>query len=218
MGWAGPVVSYLLQGMRATALLCVTSVGASLCAGVILGTLSTVRVAPVRLAVRLYVEVWRGLPTVVTLFFVFFLLPVLHVYLGAFAAAILGLTLWGSANIAEIVRGAVQSIPYVQHTAARALGMNGFHVLTLVVLPQAIRRMLPPLVSFLAHAIQNTTLAAVIGVLELLESGSRSIQRLTYDLGQPHAVPIYAAVLAFFFLVCFPLTRLAGRFERRLVV
>lgn len=217
MVWTGPIIFYLLEGMWTTALLCVTSVVASLCIGTVLGTLSMVQVAPVRLVIRLYVEIWRGLPQIVTLFLIFFALPVLHIYVSAFAAAIVGLTLWGSANVAEIVRGAAQSIPMTQHRATRALGLTWIQAMTLVVLPQAFRRMLPPLVSFLANAIQTSTLASIIGVLEVLEAGTRVIQRFTFDFGQPHALVIYTVVLAFFFSICFPLSRLASWLERRLI-
>ncbi len=216
--WIGSVASYLLQGAWVTVILCFASVSASLAIGLVLGSLSVFSNRVVRILVRAYVEVWRGLPAILILFFVFFALPTLNIHLNAMAATIVGLALWGSANIAEIVRGAVQSIPASQHDAARAIGLSTFQLSVFVVVPQAARRMLPPLVSFIAHAIQNTTLAAAIGTLDILEAGNRSVQRLTFDLGDPHAVPIFTAVLIFFFVICFPLTRLAAGMEKRLVV
>jgi polar amino acid transport system permease protein len=87
-----------------------------------------------------------------------------------------------------------------------------------VVLPQALRRLLPPLVSLMANIIQNTTIASLIGVTELLATGQRSIERLQFEAGaNSHAFAIYTALLAAFFCISFPLTRLAGYLERRLV-
>jgi polar amino acid transport system permease protein len=85
-----------------------------------------------------------------------------------------------------------------------------------VILPQALRRLLPPFVSLLVNIIQNTTIAQVIGAAELLEAGERSVERLTFTTLEPHALEIYGAVAVVFFLISFPLTRLAAFLEKRL--
>ena len=227
--WVGPVADYMLKvGVKHTLQIAGVSVVASAVVGVVLGTLLTVRWLPLRAAVRGYIELWRGLPIIVTIFLMFFGLPTLadelHVEalrLTALNAAIVGLTLWGSAQVAEATRGAVQSIPREQHEAAAALGFGwiGRHVY--VVLPQAGRRLLPPLVSLLVNIIQNSTLAQILGVPEILETGKREYERLQqpppFGAGNPHALEIYGAVLVFFFVISFPLTRLAAYLERRLV-
>jgi polar amino acid transport system permease protein len=167
------------------------------------------------------VEVWRGLPILVTIFLVYYALPTtpwIHHRFGAFTGAGIGLTLWGSAQVAEATRGAVKSIPREQHEAAAALGFGwvGRHVS--VIVPQALRRLLPPLVSLLANVIQNTTIASLVGVTELLATGQRSIERLQFEAGaNSHAFAIYAGLMAAFFCISFPLTRLAIFLERRLV-
>jgi polar amino acid transport system permease protein len=187
-------------------------VAASTIVGIALGTLLTLRV--VRVPVRLYVEVWRGLPILVTVFLVYFALPL---RLGAFTAAAIGLTLWGSAQVAEATRGAVQSIPREQHDAASALGFSWAGRHRRVILPQAFRRLLPPLVSLQANVIQNTTIAAVIGVAETLEAGNRQTERLLFSSSSSHSLEIFGGVMAIFFVISFPLTRLATYLERRLV-
>lgn len=216
--WILPVAAYMAEGLRVTLLLCCITVVASTLIGVVLGALSVVRWAPFALALRAHIEFWRGLPTIVSLFFIFFALPTLHLYFSAFAAAAIGLTLWASANVAEIVRGAIGSIPRDQFSAGAALGLSAIQVMTFIILPQALRRMLPPLVGMLVNLIQTTTLAAVIGVLDVLEAGKRSVERLTLQTGNPHAAEIYAAVLILFFLMCFPLSQYASTLEKRLVV
>lgn len=214
--WVGPVASYSAQGLLTTVLLAVVTSVASVVVGTLIGTALTVPSRGVQLPLRAYVEVWRGLPIIVTLFFVFFALPVIGIDVNTFIAAAIGLSLWGTANVAEIARGAVQSIPYGQSEGAGALGFPWSQRMRYVVLPQAVRRMLPPLVSLLTNLIQATTLGAVIGLLEVLQASQRSIERLLVDTGHSHAIPIFGAILVVFFLICFPLTVIARRLERRM--
>jgi His/Glu/Gln/Arg/opine family amino acid ABC transporter permease subunit len=227
--WVRPVAEYMFkEGAKNTLHIAAVSVTASAVVGIVLGTLLTLRWRPLQALIRGYIELWRGLPIIVTIFGMFFILPTLADELGLdflrltpMNAAILGLSLWGSAQVAEATRGAVESIPLEQHEAASALGFGwaGRHVY--VVLPQATRRLLPPLVTLLAGIIQNSTLAQILGVPEILETGERSYERLQqpppFGEGNPHAFEIYGAVLVFFFLISFPLTRLAAYLERRLV-
>jgi polar amino acid transport system permease protein len=234
--WAEPVADYILHtGLKNTLIIAGVSVILSVVVGVVLGTLLTIRFLPLRAAIRFYIELWRGLPIIVTIFILFFGLPTLAdelnveaLRLSEIKAAILGLSLWGSAQIAEATRGAVQSIPREQHEASAALGFGwvGRHVF--VILPQALRRLLPPLVSLSVNIIQNSTLAQILGVPEILETAERSTERLSIPTVDPvtlevegggdnHAFEIYGAVFVLFFLISFPLTRLAAYLERRLV-
>ena len=221
--WVEPVARYMLEeGVTGTLKIAAIALAGSALIGITLGTLLTIRFLPSRALIRLYIEVWRGLPILVTIFVIFFALPAvsLHLRFDPLTAAAIGLTLWGSAQVAEATRGAVESIPREQHEASAALGFGwvGRHVF--VILPQALRRLLPPMVSLLVNIIQNTTIAQVIGATELLETGERQVERLTapppIGLGEVHAFEIYAAVMVVFFLISFPLTRLAAYLERRL--
>ena len=223
--WVEPVARYMFEvGLKGTLRIASISLVGSVVIGVTLGTLLTIDFRPSRWLIRLYIEVWRGLPILVTLFIVFFALPSLGSALrfDPFTAATITLTLWGSAQVAEATRGAVQSIPQEQHEASAALGFGWIGRHRFVILPQALRRLLPPVVSLLANIIQNSTIAQVIGAAELLETGERSVERLAapapIGLGEVHAFEIYAAVMAVFFCLSFPLTRLAAYLERRLVV
>jgi His/Glu/Gln/Arg/opine family amino acid ABC transporter permease subunit len=234
--WAEPVADYILHtGLKNTLIIAGVSVVLSVVVGVVLGTLLTLKSLPLQAAIRGYIELWRGLPIIVTIFILFFGLPTLAdelnveaLRLSEIKAAILGLSLWGSAQIAEATRGAVQSIPKEQHEASAALGFGwvGRHVF--VILPQALRRLLPPLVSLSVNIIQNSTLAQILGVPEILETAERSTERLSFPTVDPvtlevegggdnHAFEIYGAVFVLFFLISFPLTRLAAFLERRLV-
>jgi polar amino acid transport system permease protein len=233
--WAQPVAEYIIEtGLKNTLIIAGVSVVLAVVVGVLLGTLLTIRFLPLQAAIRLYIEIWRGLPIIVTIFLLFFALPTLAdelhfpgLNLDTMRAAILGLALWGSAQIAEATRGAVQSIPREQHEASAALGFGWVGRHTFVILPQAFRRLIPPLVGLCVGVIQNSTLAAIIGVPEVLETAQRSTNRLAVPTvdpttlaiegGDSHALEIYLFIFILFFLISFPLTRLAAYLEKRLV-
>lgn len=214
--WVGPVAGYLAGGLRETALLALVSIAASLLVGTLLGAVLTVPSRPVRALARAYVEIWRGLPIIIILYFIFFVLPIIGIVVNTFSAAAIGLSLWGSANMAEVVRGAVQSVPRGQAEAAAALGFSWTGRMRHVLLPQAARRAIPPGIGLVVNLTQQTSLAAIIGLLDILEASQRSIERLTLSGGSSHAVPILGAVLAVFFVICLPLTMLSRWYERRL--
>jgi polar amino acid transport system permease protein len=219
--WVDPVAHYMLHvGLPMTLRIAAYAVVGSISIGIVLGTLMTIRFRPLQGLIRLYIEIWRGLPIIVTIFLVYYALPtapIIHHRFAAVTGAALGLTLWGSAQVAEATRGAVQSIPREQHEGAAALGFGWVGRHRSVILPQAFRRLLPPLVSLVANIIQNTTIASLIGVTELLATGQRSIERLQLTPpGDSHAFAIYSALLVLFFCISFPLTRLAIFLERRL--
>ena len=222
--WADPVVRYLIEhGLAGTLRIAAVALVASSLIGITLGTLLTIRFMPTRALIRLYIEVWRGLPIIVTLFIVYFGAPVISTRfeLDPYTAGAVTLTLWGSAQIAEATRGAVQSISRGQHEAAAALGFGwvGRHVF--VILPQATRRLIPPLVSLLVGIILNTTLIGIIGGSELLEASKRMVEVVNAPapagFGDRGEFQIYTFVMLVFFVICFPLTRLAAWLERRLV-
>ena len=216
--WVPPVAAYAAQGLEFTVLISLITIGSSMVAGLIFGSLLTLPLGIVRWPVRVYVEIWRGLPLIITMFFVFFTLPAINLRLSAFASACIGLSLWASANVAEIVRGAVQSIPAGQFQASNALGFNWLQTMAYVILPQSVRRMLPPLVSLITNLIQSSSLAAVIGAFELLQSARRSVERLTVETGNSEAIPILGAVLLVYFILCFPLAQVARRLETSLAI
>jgi polar amino acid transport system permease protein len=222
--WVEPVARYILEvGLPATLRVSAVAVTGSALVGILFGTLITIRLRPLQLALRGYIEVFRGLPILVTVFIVFLGLPELTSALrfSPLTSTSIALVLWGSAQVAEATRGAVQSIPREQHEAAAALGFGWVGRHRSVILPQAFRRLLPPFVSLLVNIIQNSTLAAVIGGIELLQAGKSQTERLTFfppaGIGEIHAFEIFAFIALLFFLISFPLTRLAAYLEKRMI-
>src|ERR671922_481959 len=137
--WIEPSARYIFEtGLPTTLRIAAFSVVASAIIGVVLGTLLTLHFLPSRALIRLYIEVWRGLPIIVTIFIVFFVFPKAgQVFeFDPVTSATIGLSLWGSAQVAEATRGAVQSIPLEQHEAASALGFGWVGRHAYVILPQ----------------------------------------------------------------------------------
>jgi His/Glu/Gln/Arg/opine family amino acid ABC transporter permease subunit len=220
--WFRPVAEYMLrEGLPETIRLSVIAVTASLVVGILFGTLITIRFRPLQWLIRFYIELWRGLPILVTVLFIYWLPPYdvgpYHIQLNAYMSAAVALSLWGSAQVAEATRGAVQSITKEQHEAASALGFSWIGRHRFVILPQALRRLLPPMVGLLVNIIQNTTIAFVIGVNEFLQAGNRQFENLTTQTGDGHPIAIFGFVMLVFFVICFPLTRLAAYLEKRLI-
>ena len=218
--WWDPVQHQIIHvGLKETLRMAAISVVGAALVGLVLGTLMTISFKPLQALIRAYVEVWRGLPIIVTIFLIYFALPRLatSTQLSAFEASTVGLILWGSAQVAETTRGAVQSIPRDQHEAAAALGFNWVQRHVFVIVPQAVRRLLPPMIGLLVNVIQNTTIAGIVGVSEVLETANRSTERLLFATGDSHAFEIFAYVMVVFFVISFPLTRLGAYLEKRLV-
>lgn len=157
-----------------------------------------------------YIRVFQGTPLLLQLFLVFFGADMLGLGIGAFASAALGLSLNAGAFLGEIWRGSIQSVPSGQTEAARALGLHYGPLMLRVVGPQALRVAVAPTVGFLVNLVKSTSLAAVIGFVELTRAG----QLLNNATFRPFT--IFGAVALIYFLLCWPLTLLSRRLEARL--
>lgn len=214
--WIAPVASHMLSGLYVTLWVSLLTTLLATVIGVFIGGLSASTSRWVRVGVRLYIDIFRGVPSLITLLFVFFALPHVGITTGPITASVLGLAVWGGANIAETARGALKSISARQTEAARALGLSKLQALIFAVMPQAIRRFLPPYIGQLTVLIQASALTSVVGVADLLGAARQMIERLGYVSSDAHAVPIYIGVLLVFFLICYPLTLFSAFLERKL--
>ncbi len=205
----------MLEGLLATLSLSAASITLSTAAGAAIGIASTWRIPYLAPAIRAYVEVFRGLPVIVTLFAVYFVFPSLGLNLGPFAASVIGLSLWASANVSEVTRGAIQSIPKGQWEASLALGLSYFRQLGYVILPQAVRRTVPPMVGLTTNLLQASSLTVLIGTTELLRTAQNIVERVQVMEGRPVAFQVYLAVMIGYFILCYPLSLLGRSIERR---
>jgi polar amino acid transport system permease protein len=164
---------------------------------------------PLRWVTSGYVQLIQGTPLLVILFMTFFGLPTLGFNISPLAAAGLSLTVYVSAYLGEIWRGCIESVPRAQWEAAESLALTRAQRMRLVVLPQAIRIATPPTVGFMVQIVKNTSLASVVGFVELARSG----QIINNSIFEPFFV--YLIIAAIYFALCYPLSRWSLRLERR---
>ncbi len=201
---------YLLQGIRATLLLSATVLVTGTALGALWGLLRVFPLPALQRVMTAIIEGVRSIPVLLQMFFIFFGLPALGIQLPVFLSAALAMTLWMGANLAEVVRGAVESISHGQLEAALSSGLTYVQAMRSVILPQALRRMLPPFVGLCTILIKDTSLAAIIGVFELTRAAQETIER-TF-----RSFEIYLLVAGMYFVICFSLTSLSRALERRL--
>jgi polar amino acid transport system permease protein len=202
---------YLLRAIPWTLLL---SLGALLGGGILGLLIAILRTAPSRplrwLAIG-YIELFQGTPVLMQLFVVYYGLAVLfNLQVDAWPAVLLAFTLYSSAFLGEIWRGSIEAIPQAQWEAAACLALSFPKQLWFVILPQAARISIPPTVGFAVQLIKSTSIAAIIGFVELTRAG----QLMTNTTFKPMIV--YPIVAALYFILCWPLSLLAQTLERRI--
>jgi polar amino acid transport system permease protein len=170
----------------------------------------TGRVAALRYLSIGYIKLFQGTPLLMQLFLAFFGPNILGFSVDPWAAAALGLTLNASAFLGEIWRGCIEAVPEGQREAARALGLRYFALMRLIVLPQALKIALPPTVGFLVQLIKATSLASIIGFVEL----TRAAQVINNATFRPFL--IFSIVALIYFLMCWPLSLYSQRMEKKL--
>lgn len=180
--------------------------------GLVAGILRTRDFKPVRIVIAAYVDVVRGTPYLVQIFIFFFILPEWGLQMEAFTAAVLSLTLYAGAYVCEIVAGGIEAVPEGQWEAAKASGFNWLQQMRLIVLPQALRTILPPLVGQYVLLIKDSSIVSVIGLTDVTRVGWLTVQRV------PEGIMVFGLVGALYFCVCYPLIQLSGWFERRLTI
>ncbi len=209
----------LLRGFGLNILISFLSMLIGTVLGAFLGLGLITPARPTRVVSWLLTQFFRNAPWLVLLFFMIFLLP-FHMHLGRLTIslpdwlkAVIGLALPVMANVAEIVRGGVRSIPPGQWEAAESLGFTRRQQLWLIILPQSVKRMLPPWMNLYAILTTSTTLASIVGVNEVVTLAG---QVLAAEGSRPDLLaPIYAYVLLMFFIYTYPIARLTQHLERR---
>jgi polar amino acid transport system permease protein len=198
----------LWQGLRATLLLSLLVVPLGLLGGIILAVLSTLPYVWVRWPLRIWVDTFRALPPLVLLIFIFAGLPFLGLEISAWSAVAIGFFLNTGAYYGEILRAGIESVPRGQVEAARSTGLSAAQTMRFIVLPQAVRNVLPDLISNTLEVVKLTSIASVVALPELLFQ-ARQAQSVTYN-----ASPIVAAAIIYFILL-WPVVRLLSRLENK---
>ncbi|MBN9034511.1 MAG: amino acid ABC transporter permease [Rhizobiales bacterium] len=203
---------YLLQGMGWTVALTLLAFALGGLAGFLVMLARISPVPAVSRATAAYVQVIQGIPVLVILFIVYFGLGILEIDVPPLVAAGLSLTAYTSAFLGEIWRGAVEAVPRTQMEAAECLALTRWQALRDVILPQAVRIATPPTVGFLVQVLKSTSLASVVGFVEL----TRAAQVINNSTFQPFL--IFGTAGLMYFVLCYPLSLWSRTLERRLNV
>jgi putative glutamine transport system permease protein len=202
---------FLLKGFLVTLKVAILSIILSFLIGSILGMLRYTRIPVLSHLVGAIVEIIRNLPLLFIIFFTYFALPEVDLQLSVTAAAVTALTVFESAMIAEIVRGGLNSVPKGQIEAARSSGLTYMQTLWHIVLPQGLKKMIPPLVSQFISLLKDTSLAIVIALPELLHNA-----KVIYNENIQYVAPILLLTAFMYFAVNYVLSFLSIRLERHL--
>lgn len=205
------VQQLLAKGLGGTLKAAAAAIALSLVVGVLLAVGRLAQSAAVRGLARVWVELFRGLPLLLVILFLYLGGPSAGVQTSLFWSLVIGLTLYNSAVIAEIVRAGVLSLPRGQREAGLAIGLRPGQVMRSVLLPQAFRVMLPALISQVVVLLKDTSLGFVIGYLELLRSGRNVVE----FLGGSFSLPVYTAIAVVYIAVNLALSGLARLVERQ---
>jgi len=200
----------LLQGVQVTLLLSLVTIPLAVLGGLLLAVLYSFHLRFLNPVLIVYVDVLRAFPVLVLLVLIFYGLPFVGISLPAFPAAVLAIALNNSGYYGEIFRAGIETVPRGQREAARSTGLSAWQTAFSVVLPQAVRNVLAPLAGNTLELIKTTSIATVVALPELLRS-ARVAQETTYN-----PTPLTAAAIIYFILL-WPLTRVVGRLERKMI-
>jgi polar amino acid transport system permease protein len=200
-------VPFLVDGLLVTLKISAVVVLCSLVLGGLLGMAVAYGPKALALTVCLFSDVVRGIPVLVLIFFVFYGLPVIGINLPNFAAAAVALIVFKTAQTIETTRGALQTIHHGQMEAAKAIGLTFPQRMAYVILPQAVRRFLPPWINGVADAVKGSALVSLLGVVDLTQAIQQVIAR-TYE-----PMPLYVLGAVIYIAINFSLSALSRRLE-----
>jgi polar amino acid transport system permease protein len=197
----------LLRGLRVTFEVSVLSVALALATGVLFGVALAYGPLLLRLPIRAAVDVVRGIPVLVLIFFVYYVFPAMGIELDAFVAAVAALSLFSACQVAEITRGAITSVHHGQMEAARAIGLTFPQCLVSVIFPQALRRFLPPWINSVTDTVKGSALVSLLGIVDLMLAIQQVIGR-TYE-----PMPFYILGALIYLAINYALSSASRRLE-----
>lgn len=211
----GQNFSRLLGGLGNALYISLVSVLLSIPLGLLLGIIMTSKNKVVRIICRIYLEIVRIMPQLVLLFIVFFgSSRMFGVDIDGTVSSIIVFTFWGTAEMGDLVRSSIISIDKHQYESARALGMKESQVYLHIILPQALRRLIPLSINLITRMIKTTSLVLMIGVVEVIKVGQQMIE--ANRMSSPNAAfGVYGMIFVFYFLVCWPISLIASTLEKK---
>jgi len=205
----------LLGGLWITVKISLLSVAISLVLGILMGMIMTLKNPITRVLTRIYLEFVRIMPQLVLLFLVYFgAAKAFNINLSGQVSAVIVFVLWGTAEMGDLVRGALISIPRHQYDSGAAIGLNSFQIYRYIIIPQTLRRLIPLAINLTTRMVKTTSLIVLVGVVEVLKVGQQIIDANRYTAPSA-AFWIYSTIFLMYFFVCYPISKLAGRAEKR---
>lgn len=205
----------LLEGLWVTLEISLISVMISVLLGIMMGMMMRIKARVIQVCCRLYLETVRIVPQLVLLFLAYFgLSKSFGVNLSGEMAAVLVFSFWGIAEMGDLVRGALDSIPKHQYESGMVIGLKSYQIYLYLIIPQTIRRLLPQTINLVTRIIKTTSLIVLIGVVEVVKVGQQIIEasRLTVPTAP---LWIYGVIFILYFLVCYPISLAASKLEKR---
>ncbi|RKQ14979.1 amino acid ABC transporter permease [Ureibacillus endophyticus] len=205
----------LLLGLLVTLRVALIAVVISIVMGILIGIIRTSKSKLVQILFKLYLELFRIIPILVWLFVIYYVIPAnFDLNLSAEVVALIVFSLWGAAEMSDIVRGAIISLPKHQTESSKALGLSVSQMYRYVLIPQATKRCIPPMINLITRMIKTTALLTMIGVVEVIKVGQQIIE--VNNLEHPTiSFWIYGFVFFLYFVICFPLSRFSRKLERK---
>jgi polar amino acid transport system permease protein len=205
-------IIFILLAARWTLLLSLVAFAGGTLGGILIALMRTSHIKALRYTAIGYIKLFQGTPLLMQLFLAFFVPGLFGLDVSPWGAAALGLSLHASAFLGEIWRGCIEVVPKGQWEASFALGLRYWNQMRLIVLPQAIRIAIPPTVGFLVQLIKATSLASIIGFVELTRA-AQVINNATF-----HPFTIFGLVALAYFIICWPLSAYGRRMEQKLAL
>ena len=205
----------LFEGLIVTVEIAFVSIIIGGMAGILIGIMRSGKNKFIIFLNKVYLEAFRIIPTLVWLFIFYFgVTTALNVDLSGEIVSIIVFSLWGAAEMGDIVRGALISLPKHQIESAKALGLNSYQIYRYVLIPQAVRRMIPGAINLATRMIKTTSLVVLIGVIEVVKIGQQIIETSRFECPDA-SFWIYGLIFFLYFLICYPLAQLSKRLERK---
>ena len=205
----------LLSGLWVTVRISLISVVLSIILGVLLGMVMTIKNPVTKALTKIYLEFVRIMPQLVLLFLVYFgLTKSFGINLSGEASSIIVFTIWGTAEMGDLVRGALISIPKHQYESGEVIGLNKIQIYRYIIIPQTLRRLIPLAINLTTRMIKTTSLIVLIGVVEVMKVAQQIIDANRYTAPDA-ALWIYGTIFFLYFIVCWPISLLAGRLEKK---
>lgn len=205
-------IERLLSGLYFTLEVAFISIIITLFLGTIFGILRTSDRLLIRVPFRLYLEVVRVLPTLVLLYLLYYILPkIVDIDINGRIVGIFAFSFWGVAEMSDIVRSSILSLPKHQRESGQAIGLNPFQLFRYLLLPQALKIAIAPALNLSARIIMTSSLLVLIGVQDVIKVGKEIIEYAAMTNNPMAPFWIYGLILLIFFLICYPLSKLASK-------